>query len=172
MRMLYILSTLLLISAFCWSKPQCVGNTAILLKYINEYRRLHGLNALIYDKTLEEASKLQAVYDCETYSNYPISSNHALHENTLYPQVRNRLDKVGYKFNSNFSYWYENAIRYNKLTKDNRWFFDIDKQIFEDYKNSLSHNETMLNKCSTKIGIYTVYDAEKECLYNVIVFAN
>lgn len=156
----------------CYSEPLRVGNPELLLKYINIHRVEHGLAPLIYDKLLENAAKMQAVYDYNTYSNLPLKSEHDLHENKIYPTKISRLNNVGYKFNSKSGICYENALRYNKLEKQHKLLSELEKVMFTDYKNSIPHNETMLNNSSTRIGIYTIYDPVMECLYNVVVFAN
>ena len=113
-----------------------------LIKLINEYRVQNGVHELTFDKDMQEFStwKINALSDELLYSDKLIS--HDLKNTTYEEQIRN-ANSVNRPRGEIVTGGYNNYEIVNV------------ERILQNYKNSSSHNKTMLSNGITKISLGT-----------------
>lgn len=130
-------------------------HTDDFIEHANWYRTYNHLNTLIYDKKIEEASRIQTMYNYE--------NNACVHYNDEFPTLKDRLNEAQI---DDILCYSENII----VIKNVKSLENIEKRIFDEYIKSESHRKNMLLECVNSIGIYTFYDGRD--LYSTVVFCN
>lgn len=123
--------------------------------FTNNYRKSKNLNSLNYNNKLEDASKIQTLYN---YNN-----NTCVHYNDEYPTLKDRLVVVDIEDVLCYS---ENII----VIRNIKTLANVEKRIFDEYIKSESHRKNMLLECVNSIGFYTIYDGKD--VYSTVVFCN
>jgi uncharacterized protein YkwD len=163
---------LLVTTAFAqYNLYQQAGNVH-LLNYINNYRASVGLPAVVYDEGLAAAARLQA-QDNYTRKKFRGRGDDVrkLHQNSRFPQVRDRVKAVGVATNGEFcaEICYAKAgMRNSTLAAAIRPYQSLEQLMFTKYKFSTSHRAIILTPEYTRAGIHTIYDGHY--VYNAVVF--
>lgn len=121
------------------------GLEDLMVELINESRVTNGLNALIYDKKVNEVARL--------HSDDMINKRFFDHTGSDGSSARDRMEKHGYKelmYGENIAYGQYSSIH-----------------AHEELMNSLGHRENILNKDFTHVGVGITTDSNNVPFYTI-----
>lgn len=142
-----------------------------LLNYINLYRQSKGLPLVVYDPGLEEAARLQALDNYIKKKFRRSGDEKKLHDNALFPLVRDRVSAVGVPTlgESCAEICYARTGMNNKpLPTAVKPYQNLEQFMFNRYKTSPGHHAIMVTPEFTRVGMHTIYDGKH--VYNAVVF--